>query len=76
MPKVNIGNTNIYFEIYGSEYEVLQNKTIKKPTIVSLHGGPGIDHNYCDVEFLSSAAKYAQVIFINHRGNGQSIDLN
>ena len=44
MPKVNIGDTKIYFEIYGSEYEVLQNKAIKKPTIVALHGGPGIDH--------------------------------
>lgn len=76
MPKVNIGNTKLYFEIYGSEHEVLQDKAIRKPTLVVLHGGPGIDHNYYDVSFLAPASKFAQVIFINHRGNGQSIDLN
>jgi pimeloyl-ACP methyl ester carboxylesterase len=42
-----------------------------KPTFVLLHGGPGFDHSiYKPV--LSSLADIAQVVFLDHRGNGPS----
>ena len=53
MPYADIGDVKIYYEIYGSEYELLPAGIRKKPTIVAIHGGPGIDHNYYDVPFLA-----------------------
>jgi len=43
----------------------------QKPTIVLLHGGPGLDHSIYKPSF-SSLADIAQVIFLDHRGNGRS----
>ena len=40
-----------------------------------MHGGPGIDHTF-EVEFSRECASFAQVILIDHRGNGRSIDDN
>ncbi len=76
MPYANLGDVKIYYEIYGSEYEVKLDHLVRRPTIVALHGGPGIDHTYYDVPFLKDAAQFAQVIFIDQRGNGRSIDKN
>ncbi|MCK4607995.1 MAG: alpha/beta hydrolase [Gammaproteobacteria bacterium] len=74
MPYANIGDVKIYYEIYGSEYKLLKNSTLKKPTIIAIHGGPGVDHNFYDTPFWADAAEFAQVILIDQRGNGRSID--
>ncbi len=76
MPFANLGDVKIHFEIYGSEYELLPSGIRKKPTLVAIHGDPGVDHNYYDVPFLANAATFAQVIFISQRGNGHSYDNN
>ena len=75
MPYVNIGDTKIYYEIYGSELELTQDGVREKPTLVVLHGGPGVDHTF-EVEFSKNCASFAQVILYDHRGNGRSIDNN
>src|SRR5262245_65467589 len=43
----------------------------EKPTLVLLHGGPGLDHSVYKPAF-SSLADVAQVVFLDHRGNGRS----
>ena len=54
--------TRIYFDIYGSQ----------QPTIVFLHGGPGLaDHNLY-VPFWSRLQNIAQVVFPDFRGHGLS----
>jgi pimeloyl-ACP methyl ester carboxylesterase len=76
MPYAKLKDVHIYFEIYGNELELKHDSVVKKPTIVALHGGPGIDHCYYEVPFLKDAAEFAQVIFLDLRGNGRSIDTN
>jgi pimeloyl-ACP methyl ester carboxylesterase len=43
----------------------------EKPTLVLLHGGPGFDHSIYKPGF-STLADVAQVVFLDHRGNGRS----
>ena len=65
-------STKLFFDIYGAEQVIYNNKLIKKPTIIFLHGGPGLaDHNLY-VQFWSRFQNIAQVIFLDFRGHGQS----
>jgi proline iminopeptidase len=75
MPYANIGDTKLYYEIYGNELELTPEGTYQKPTLVVLHGGPGVDHTF-EVEFARECSSFAQVILLDHRGNGRSIDDN
>ena len=75
MPYANIGDTKLYYQIYGSELELTETGLAKKPTIVVMHGGPGLDHTF-EIEFSRECAPFAQVILFDHRGNGRSIDDN
>ena len=43
----------------------------EKPTLVLLHGGPGFDHSIYKPLF-AQLADIAQVVFLDHRGNGRS----
>src|SRR6266852_1265320 len=43
----------------------------EKPTLVLLHGGPGLDHSIYKPSF-AALADIAQVVFLDHRGNGRS----
>lgn len=71
MPTINIGDTKIYFEVYGSELDLSHDTLVQKPTVIALHGGPGLDHTY-QTHFLKNLSDVAQVIFIDLRGNGRS----
>ena len=41
------------------------------PVILALHGGPGMDHGYLR-PFLSKAARWARVVYLDLRGAGRS----
>ena len=43
----------------------------EKPTLILLHGGPGMDHSIYKPGY-SALADVAQVIYLDHRGNGRS----
>ena len=43
----------------------------EKPTLLLLHGGPGFDHSSFKPAF-SELADVAQVVYLDHRGNGRS----
>src|SRR3982074_3656742 len=45
----------------------------EKPTLLMLHGGPGADHSIYKPDY-SALADVAQVIYLDHRGNGRSED--
>lgn len=72
MPRINIGDIKVYFEIYGNELVLDGENTIQKPTLLVLHGGPGTTDHTMYVEFWSRFSDIAQVIFIDQRGNGRS----
>src|SRR5882672_2947843 len=45
----------------------------EKPTLLMLHGGPGADHSIYKPAY-SALADIAQVVYLDHRGNGRSED--
>jgi pimeloyl-ACP methyl ester carboxylesterase len=69
--RVNIGDIRLFFDVEGSKLRPDGAKMREVPTVVLLHGGPGFDHSSFKPAF-SPLAEIAQVVYLDHRGNGRS----
>ena len=70
--KVDIGGgVRLYFDVEGPGLAAEDDVSVKRPTLVLLHGGPGGDHNYFKPMF-SRMADVAQVVYLDQRGHGRS----
>jgi pimeloyl-ACP methyl ester carboxylesterase len=68
---VLVNGVRLFFDVEGAGL-VPDGPTMRpKPTLLLLHGGPGLDHSIYKPAF-STLADIAQVIFLDHRGNGRS----
>ncbi|MGE5703404.1 MAG: alpha/beta fold hydrolase [Clostridia bacterium] len=66
-----INGARMYFDVEGSGYVANGPGMRKKEALFLLHGGPGSDHS--DFKpWLSPLAEHVQLIYVDHRGNGQS----
>ncbi len=69
--RVKIGDVRLFFDVEGAKLRPDGAKMREVPTIVLLHGGPGFDHSSFKPDF-SPMAEVAQVVYLDHRGNGRS----
>jgi proline iminopeptidase len=69
--RIAVNGVELFFDVYGSSLGSRGNELADKPVIVALHGGPGIDHSQF-VPWLTPIADQAQLILVDHRGNGRS----
>ena len=69
--RVSVNGVELFLDVYGSKLAARNNELVDKPVIVALHGGPGIDHSQF-VPWLTPIAGFAQLILVDHRGNGRS----
>jgi len=69
--RVNIGDTRLFFDVEGAKLRPDGAAMREVPTVVLLHGGPGFDHSTFKPDF-SRLAEIAQVVYLDHRGNGRS----
>ena len=69
--RVNIGDVRLFFDVEGAKLRPDGAKMREVPTVVLLHGGPGFDHASFKPDF-SRVAEIAQVVYLDHRGNGRS----
>ena len=69
--RIAVNGVELFFDVYGSGLGARGNELVDKPVIVALHGGPGIDHSQF-VPWLTPIADAAQLILVDHRGNGRS----
>lgn len=69
---VDLGGQRIFFDVMGSKLEADGPHMREKPTLIVMHGGPGFDHSGLRGDF-DGLADIAQVIYIDHRGNGRSV---
>jgi pimeloyl-ACP methyl ester carboxylesterase len=69
--RVNIGDTHLFFDVDGLKLRPDGATMREVPTVVLLHGGPGFDHSNFMPDF-SRLAEIAQVVYLDHRGNGRS----
>ncbi len=68
---VRLGEQRIFFDVVGSKLEADGPRMREKPTLIVMHGGPGFDHTGLRGDF-DEFADIAQVVYIDHRGNGRS----
>ncbi len=67
----HVNGVDLFFDIEGSAYVADGPNMREKPTLVLLHGGPGCDHSYFK-PWLLPLADQAQLLMVDHRGNGRS----
>jgi pimeloyl-ACP methyl ester carboxylesterase len=71
--RILVNGVHLYFDIDGAGLRAQGSTMQEMPTVILLHGGPGADHSIYKPDF-SALADVAQVIYLDHRGNGRSDD--
>jgi proline iminopeptidase len=66
-----VDGVRLYFDVEGCGLAAQSDAMMQRPTLVLLHGGPGVDHSFFKPEF-SAMADAAQVIYLDQRGSGRS----
>lgn len=69
--KIRANGLNLHFDVDGLGLVHQGNTMRQRPTVVALHGGPGVDHVGLK-RMLAPLTKVAQVVWLDHRGNGRS----
>ncbi len=68
---VTVNGARIFFDTAGAALAITEDGPRQKPTLLCLHGGPGFDH-WAMRHYFDRFADVAQVIYLDHRGNGRS----
>jgi pimeloyl-ACP methyl ester carboxylesterase len=69
---VEVGGTRLWFDVDGPALVPDGPEMRKRPTVVLLHGGPGVfDHSYFKPDF-SRLCRAAQVVYLDLPGHGRS----
>ncbi len=68
---VTLDGQRIFFDVVGEKLRIDGPRLAEKPTLIVMHGGPGFDHARMRPDF-DHFADVAQVLYIDHRGNGRS----
>jgi proline iminopeptidase len=69
--RVQVNGVRLYFDVDGAGLVPDGAAMRARPTLILLHGGPGFDHSIYKPAF-SALADIAQVVYLDHRGNGRS----
>jgi pimeloyl-ACP methyl ester carboxylesterase len=68
---LRVNGVRLFFDVEGAGLAPDGPAMRTKPTLLLLHGGPGFDHSIYKPAF-SALSDIAQVVFLDHRGNGRS----
>ena len=68
---VRVNGVRLFFDVEGAKLVPDGPVMRERPTLILLHGGPGFDHTSYKPAY-SALADIAQVIYLDHRGNGRS----
>jgi pimeloyl-ACP methyl ester carboxylesterase len=69
---VDVNGTRLWFDVDGPVLEPDASEMRQRPTVVLVHGGPGVyDHSYFKPDF-ARLAQHAQVVYLDLRGHGRS----
>ncbi len=71
--RIWVNGVRLYFDIEGAGLLAQEWRMQEVPTVILLHGGPGADHSIYEPDF-TALTDVAQVIYLDHRGNGRSDD--
>lgn len=68
---VLVNGVRLFFDVEGASLVAEGPGMRARPTLILLHGGPGMDHSGYKPRY-SQLADIAQVVYLDHRGNGRS----
>ena len=69
---VDVNGTRLWFDVDGPALVPDGSEMRQRPTVVLVHGGPGVyDHSYFKPDF-NRLAEHAQVVYVDLRGHGRS----
>jgi len=71
----NVNGCSLFFDVEGSGYVAQGGVLSEQPVVFVLHGGPGCDHSNFK-PWLSPLSQHAQLVYVDHRGNGRSDDAD
>ena len=69
--RVDIGDIRLFIDVEGAKLIPDGPEMAERPTLLLLHGGPGLDHSHLKPEH-SELVDVAQLVYVDHRGNGRS----
>ena len=69
--RVLVNGVRLFFDVEGAKLVPDGAAMREKPTLILLHGGPGMDHTGYKPRF-SGLSDICQVVYLDHRGNGRS----
>ena len=70
--QVDVNGTRLWFDVDGPALVPDGSEMRQRPTVVLVHGGPGVyDHSYFKPDF-ARLAEHAQVVYLDLRGHGRS----
>lgn len=67
----NVNGVRLFFDVAGPLVVPDGEVTKERPSIILLHGGPGMDHSVFKPAF-DALVRHAQVVYLDHRGCGRS----
>jgi proline iminopeptidase len=70
---VSVNGVRLFFDVEGAQLVPDGPVMREKPVLLMLHGGPGFDHSIYKPAY-SALADVAQIVYLDHRGNGRSED--
>jgi pimeloyl-ACP methyl ester carboxylesterase len=68
---VSVGDVRLFVDVDGAKLVPDGLAMRERPTIILLHGGPGLDHTPFK-EVYAPLTDFAQLVYYDHRGNGRS----
>ena len=69
--RLEVRGARLFFDTEGSEWIADGPQLRRKPTLLILHGGPGVDHSAYR-EMGRRLRDELHVVYLDHRGNGRS----
>ena len=66
------GGVKLFVDIDGQGLVPDGPTMVQRPTVLLMHGGPGMDHSLYKASPLSALTDVAQVVYYDHRSQGRS----
>ena len=69
--RIEVNGVRLFVDVDGARFVPDGPRMQERPTLVLLHGGPGLDHSSFKGE-LGQLRDEMQLVYVDHRGNGRS----
>lgn len=69
--RAHVNGVDLWFDVSGPAVTVQDEEVQVRPTVVTVHGGPGLDHIGLKTT-LAPMETHAQLVFYDQRGHGRS----